>query len=132
QAWAVTVLDAHTVHTDTSWSARHSGPRRVWTGYRHRVGPWCGCAWPSPCRWARVRADATTSGGHGPETQDDSVAMVPVGFSLSHGFASVVQSLGVLPSHWRPTLCIGGKLLGWMIAGGFMVLPLRAVGIAAG
>jgi succinate dehydrogenase / fumarate reductase cytochrome b subunit len=55
------------------------------------------------------------------------VAMVPLGFHLSHGFSSAFQSLGVLPSHWRPTMRAGGQYLGWVIAGGFMLLTLWAL-----
>jgi len=51
------------------------------------------------------------------------VAMMPLGFHLSHGFARALQALGVLPSAWRPTLRPGGQLLGWVIAGGCMVVP---------
>jgi succinate dehydrogenase cytochrome b subunit len=55
------------------------------------------------------------------------VAMVPLGFHLSHGFSSAFQTLGVLPPHWRPTMRAGGQYLGWVIAGGFMLLPLWAL-----
>ncbi|MBM3223332.1 MAG: succinate dehydrogenase cytochrome b subunit [Candidatus Tectomicrobia bacterium] len=58
------------------------------------------------------------------------VAMVPLGFHLSHGFASALQSLGAVQSHWRPCLRTGGQLLGWAIAAGFIVLPLWALFIA--
>lgn len=54
------------------------------------------------------------------------VAMVPLGLHLSHGFASAFQSLGALQPHWRSGLRTGGQLLGWLIAGGFMLLPLWA------
>jgi len=46
------------------------------------------------------------------------VAMMPLVFHLSRSFARAFQALGVLPSHWRPTLRTGGQLLGWVIAGG--------------
>jgi succinate dehydrogenase / fumarate reductase cytochrome b subunit len=55
------------------------------------------------------------------------VAMVPLGFHLSHGFSSAFQSLGALQPHWRPVMRTGGQLLGWAIAGGFMLLPLWAL-----
>jgi succinate dehydrogenase / fumarate reductase cytochrome b subunit len=58
------------------------------------------------------------------------VAMVPLGFHLSHGFASALQTLGTLQPHWRPFLRTGGQLLGWLIAAGFMLLPLWALFIA--
>jgi succinate dehydrogenase cytochrome b subunit len=55
------------------------------------------------------------------------VAMVPLGFHLSHGISSAFQSLGALQPHWRPAMRTGGQLLGWVIAGGFMLLPLWAL-----
>jgi succinate dehydrogenase / fumarate reductase cytochrome b subunit len=55
------------------------------------------------------------------------VAMEPLGFNLSHGFSSAFQSLGALQPHWRPVMRTGGQLLGWAIAGGFMLLPLWAL-----
>ncbi len=58
------------------------------------------------------------------------VAMVPLGFHLSHGFASALQSLGALLPQWRPCLRTGGQVLGWVIAAGFMMLPLWALFIA--
>lgn len=58
------------------------------------------------------------------------VAMVPLGFHLSHGFASALQSLGALLPHWRPCLRRGGQVLGWLIAAGFIILPLWALLIA--
>lgn len=58
------------------------------------------------------------------------VAMVPLGFHLSHGFASAFQSLGALQPRWRSGLRTGGQLLGWVIAVGFILLPLWALFIA--
>jgi succinate dehydrogenase / fumarate reductase, cytochrome b subunit len=58
------------------------------------------------------------------------VAMVPLGFHLSHGFSSAFQSLGALQPHWRHGLRTGGQLLGWVIAAGFMLMPLWALFIA--
>src|SRR5262245_23849891 len=99
------------------------------TGWGHGKG---GCARPSPCRWARPRADDTASGGHRPSPQDDLVAMVPLGFHLSNGFASALQSLGVLRSPWRPTLRPGGQRRGWVMVGGCMVVPIWALVRAEG
>ena len=73
-------------------------------GWGHGQG---GCVWPSPCRWARARADATASGGHRPDTQEDIVAMMPLGFHLSHGFARAFQALGVVVlSMWTSAVII--------------------------
>jgi len=116
--------EVHAVHTDASRSTRHRGPGACGpdtdTGWGHGKE---GCTRPFPCRWAQARADTTASGGPGPDTQEDIVAMMPLGFHLSYGFARALQALGVLPSAWRPTLRPGGQLLGWVIAGGCMVVP---------
>ena len=45
------------------------------------------------------------------------MAMVSLGFHLSNGFASALQSLGVLRSPWRPTLRPGGQRRGWVMVG---------------
>src|SRR5262245_54993726 len=99
------------------------------TGWGHGKG---GCARPSPCRWARARAGATASGGHGPDTQEYMVAMMPQGFHLSHGVTRAFQALGVSPSPWCPTLRPAGQLLGWVIAGRGMVVPRWALVRAEG
>lgn len=58
------------------------------------------------------------------------IAMVALGFHLSHGFASALQTLGALLPHWRAYLRTGGQILGWLIAVGFILLPLWALFIA--
>ena len=58
------------------------------------------------------------------------IAMVALGFHLSHGFASALQTLGALLPHWRSSLRTTGQLLGWLIAAGFILLPLWALFIA--
>jgi succinate dehydrogenase / fumarate reductase cytochrome b subunit len=55
------------------------------------------------------------------------VAMVPLGFHLSHGISSAFQSLGVLNPAWRPGARTAGQLVGWGIAVGFILLPLWAL-----
>ena len=87
--------DVHAVHTVASWSTRHSGLRRVRTGYRPRVGPWPGrvrTALSLQGAWAR--ADATASGGHGPDTQDGGIVDVElvVSHAYSTGMAIAMQS----------------------------------------
>lgn len=58
------------------------------------------------------------------------LAMVALGFHLSHGFASALQTLGVGLPQWRSGLRTGGQILGWLIAVGFILLPLWALFIA--
>jgi succinate dehydrogenase / fumarate reductase cytochrome b subunit len=55
------------------------------------------------------------------------IAMVPLGLHLSHGFASAFQTLGVLKPHWRQGFRKAGQFFGWVIAGGFILLPLWAL-----
>jgi succinate dehydrogenase / fumarate reductase cytochrome b subunit len=55
------------------------------------------------------------------------IAMVPLGLHLSHGFASAFQTLGVLKPHWRQGFRRTGQFFGWVIAGGFILLPLWAL-----
>lgn len=52
------------------------------------------------------------------------LAMFAVGMHLSHGFASAFQTLGVGQPIWRERLRTGGIVLGWLIAGGFISLPI--------
>jgi succinate dehydrogenase / fumarate reductase cytochrome b subunit len=53
-------------------------------------------------------------------------AMLPLGLHLSHGFASAFQTLGMLQPRWRLGLKKTGQVLGWVIAVGFILLPLWA------
>lgn len=55
------------------------------------------------------------------------IAMVPLGLHLSHGMASAFQSLGALQPHWHAPLKTTGQVLGWVIAAGFILLPLWAL-----
>lgn len=52
------------------------------------------------------------------------LAMVAVGMHLSHGLASALQTLGVSRSAWRDRLRTAGLVLGWLIAGGFISIPI--------
>ena len=53
-------------------------------------------------------------------------AMLPLGLHLSHGFSSAFQTLGVIQPRWRPGLQKTGLVLGWVLAVGFILLPLWA------
>jgi succinate dehydrogenase / fumarate reductase, cytochrome b subunit len=52
------------------------------------------------------------------------LAMVALGFHLSHGFGSAFQTLGLLKPQWRVPLKQAGVWFGWAIAIGFMSLPI--------
>lgn len=52
------------------------------------------------------------------------VSMVVVGLHLSHGIASAAQSLGLGGERLGRQFVIGGRILAFLIAGGFAVLPL--------
>lgn len=54
------------------------------------------------------------------------LAMVAIGMHLSHGFGSAFQTLGVSHTAWRTRLRNGGVVFGWLVAGGFMSLPIWA------
>ncbi len=55
------------------------------------------------------------------------VAMIPLGLHLSHGVASAFQTLGLLQPHWRQGCKKAGQVVGWVIAAGFILLPLWAL-----
>ena len=52
------------------------------------------------------------------------LAMVVLGFHLSHCIASGFQTLGVLKPHWRRPSRFVGMALGWLLALGFALFPL--------
>ena len=54
------------------------------------------------------------------------VAMLALGLHLSHGISSAAQTLGVAKPNWRPKLKAGGVAVGWLIALGFISLPVWA------
>lgn len=54
------------------------------------------------------------------------LAMVMIGMHLSHGIGSAFQTLGVAKSVWRTRLRNAGVVFGWLIAGGFISLPIWA------
>ena len=54
------------------------------------------------------------------------LAMIALGLHLSHGFQSAFQTLGAVKPHWRRNLRRTGFALGWLIALGFMSLPIYA------
>ena len=52
------------------------------------------------------------------------VAMVLLGFHLSHAVWSAFQSLGFYHSRYTPILYSGGRILAFLIAFGFLIIPL--------
>lgn len=54
------------------------------------------------------------------------LGMLALGLHLSHGFGSAFQSLGLLRPDWRPKAHQAGVLVGWLIAAGFISMPLYA------
>ncbi len=54
------------------------------------------------------------------------VCMLALGLHLSHGFGSAFQSLGVARPSLRGKLKLTGAVLGWVVALGFISLPLYA------
>ena len=54
------------------------------------------------------------------------LAMLALGLHLSHGLGSAFQTLGIFNSAWRAKLKQGGVLLGWVIAAGFISMPIWA------
>ena len=58
------------------------------------------------------------------------VAMLILGFHLSHGVASAFQSLGVLKPGQYPKARKLGLVVGWLIALGFALLPIWAFFLA--
>lgn len=55
------------------------------------------------------------------------VAMIPLGLHLSHGFSSAFQTLSLLQPRWHAGFRKAGIILGWLIAIGFIMLPLWAL-----
>jgi succinate dehydrogenase / fumarate reductase cytochrome b subunit len=53
------------------------------------------------------------------------VVMLPLGLHLSHGLASAFQTLGSI--RWRAELRKIGVILGWVLAVGYILLPLWAL-----
>jgi succinate dehydrogenase / fumarate reductase, cytochrome b subunit len=58
------------------------------------------------------------------------LAMIPLGLHLSHGFASALQTLSAMQPRWHAGLRKAGKILGWVLAIGYILLPIWALFIA--
>ncbi len=55
------------------------------------------------------------------------LAMILLGFHLSHGLASSLQSMGAIKPDWRHRSRRIGAVIGWIIALGFASMPLYAI-----
>lgn len=55
------------------------------------------------------------------------IAMITLGFHLSHGTSSVLQSLGIIKSDWRGGSRTIGAIIGWAIAIGFALMPIYVI-----
>lgn len=54
------------------------------------------------------------------------MSMLALGLHLSHGFGSAFQTLGVVRPDWRTRLRTFGSAFGWLLALGFISLPVYA------
>ncbi|MCZ6634346.1 MAG: succinate dehydrogenase cytochrome b subunit [bacterium] len=52
------------------------------------------------------------------------LAMICLGFHLSHAFWSAFQSLGLYHDRYTPWLYSGGRVLAFLISAGFLVVPV--------
>jgi len=58
------------------------------------------------------------------------LSMFFLGLHLSHGFGSAFQTLGLFKPSWRAQLRNIGRVLGWVVAVGFMSFPVWAMLVA--
>ncbi len=54
------------------------------------------------------------------------IAMIPLGMHLSHGFASALQTLSAIQPQWYKGFKQAGQTLGWLLAIGYILLPIWA------
>ncbi len=54
------------------------------------------------------------------------LAMLALGLHLSHGFGSAFQTLGIFKPAWRAVFKNAGLAFGWLIAVGFISMPVWA------
>ncbi len=54
------------------------------------------------------------------------IAMIPLGMHLSHGFASGLQTLSAIQPQWYKGVKQAGQALGWLLAIGYILLPIWA------
>ncbi len=52
------------------------------------------------------------------------LGMILLGMHLSHGIASLFQSLGIRHARYTPMIEISAKILAWLLAAGFIMVPL--------
>lgn len=54
------------------------------------------------------------------------IAMIPLGLHLSHGFSSALQTLSAIQPQWYNGFRQAGRALGWLLAIGYIILPIWA------
>lgn len=54
------------------------------------------------------------------------IAMIPLGMHLSHGFSSALQTLSAIQPQWYKGFKQAGQALGWLLAIGYILLPIWA------
>ncbi len=54
------------------------------------------------------------------------IAMIPLGLHLSHGFSSALQTLSAIQPQWYKGFKQAGQALGWLLAIGYILLPIWA------
>jgi succinate dehydrogenase / fumarate reductase cytochrome b subunit len=54
------------------------------------------------------------------------IAMIPLGMHLSHGFSSALQTLSAIQPRWYKGFKQAGQVLGWLLAIGYILLPIWA------
>ena len=90
-------------------------------------------------KWGVTLQDAEPHEGH------NTFAMMVAGFSywyisafyifsmgllfmhLSHGVASIPQTLGIRNEHWARGLSIGGRVVSWLVFAGFISIPIAVL-----
>lgn len=54
------------------------------------------------------------------------IAMIPLGMHLSHGFSSALQTLSAIQPQWYKGFKQAGQAIGWLLAIGYIILPIWA------
>ncbi len=55
------------------------------------------------------------------------LAMALLFMHLSHGIASIPQTLGVRSDHWANGLSLGGRVISWLVFAGFISIPIAVL-----
>lgn len=55
------------------------------------------------------------------------IAMIALGFHLSHGLSSFIQTLGIFHVRRTPSIRSAGKIFGFLVAAGYSAIPLAVL-----